>query len=179
MSLGVQGYTLSVSVPPAGGQGRDRLESSRRSAPAGGWAHEPRGPSELFSEDRSAEVVVASFASTPDPRLREIMTALVRHLHDFVKDVELTEDEWERAIEFLTRTGQTCTDVRQEFILLSDVLGRVDAGRDDQPPRPGGATESTVLGPFHMAESPPRDLGADIALDGSGEPCLVSGRVPP
>ena len=88
----------------------------------------------LFTEERSAEVVAASFAGTPDPRLRQVLTSLVHHLHAFVKDVELTEEEWGAAIDFLTRTGQMCDDVRQEFILLSDVLGRLDAGRDDQPP---------------------------------------------
>jgi hypothetical protein len=77
----------------------------------------------LFSEEASAEAVAASFAETDDPRLREVMTSLVHHLHAFVKDVELTEEEWAAAIGFLTRTGQMCDDVRQEFILLSDVLG--------------------------------------------------------
>jgi len=132
---------------------------------------------ELFSEERSAEVVAESFAGTPDPRLRQVMTSLVRHLHDFVKDVELTEDEWGAAVEFLTRTGQTCTPVRQEFILLSDVLG-VSMLVETINHRTGGtATESTVLGPFHMVASPPRELGEDIALDGKGTPCLVSGQV--
>src|SRR3954453_8201547 len=78
---------------------------------------------ELFSEERSAEVVAASFAGTPDPRLRQVMTSLVRHLHAFVKDVGLTGGEWAAAIDFLTRTGQMSDEVRQEFILLSDVLG--------------------------------------------------------
>jgi catechol 1,2-dioxygenase len=132
---------------------------------------------ELFSEERSAEVVAESFAGTPDPRLRQVMTSLVRHLHDFVKDVELTEEEWGAAIDFLTRTGQTCTPVRQEFILLSDVLG-VSMLVETINHRTGGtATESTVLGPFHMVASPPRELGDDIALDGKGTPCLVSGQV--
>jgi catechol 1,2-dioxygenase len=132
---------------------------------------------ELFSEQRSAEVVAASFAHTPDPRLRELLTALVRHLHAFVKEVELTEEEWGAAVEFLTRTGQRCDDVRQEFVLLSDVLG-ISMLVETINHRTGGtATESTVLGPFHMVDSPPRELGADIALDGRGERCLVTGRV--
>jgi protocatechuate 3,4-dioxygenase beta subunit len=132
---------------------------------------------ELFSEERSAEVVAASFAGTPDPRLKRVMTSLVHHLHAFVKDVELTEEEWGVAIDFLTRTGQMSNDVRQEFILLSDVLG-VSMLVETINHRTGGAsTESTVLGPFHMVESPPRDLGDDIALDGKGTPCLVSGQV--
>ncbi|MGY1812253.1 intradiol ring-cleavage dioxygenase [Blastococcus sp. SYSU D00820] len=135
------------------------------------------GARELFSEERSAEVVAASFADTPDPRLREVLTSLVRHLHAFVKDVELTEEEWAFAIDFLTRTGHMSDDVRQEFILLSDVLG-VSMLVETVNHRTGGtSTESTVLGPFHMVESPPRQLGDDIALDGKGTPCLVSGQV--
>jgi protocatechuate 3,4-dioxygenase beta subunit len=94
-----------------------------------------------------------------------------------VKDVGLTEEEWSAAIAFLTRTGQLSDDVRQEFILLSDVLG-VSMLVETINHRTGGtSTESTVLGPFHMVESPPRELGADVALDGKGEPCLVTGRV--
>ena len=132
---------------------------------------------QLFSEERSAEVVAASFANTPDPRLRRVLTSLVGHLHAFVKDVELTEQEWGVAIDFLTRTGQMCSEVRQEFILLSDVLG-VSMLVETINHRTGGtSTESTVLGPFHMVESPPRKLGEDINLDRKGTPCLVSGRV--
>jgi len=132
---------------------------------------------ELFNEERSAEVVAASFAEAADPRLEQVMTSLVQHLHAFVKDVELTEHEWGVAIDFLTRTGQMCSDVRQEFILLSDVLG-VSMLVETINHRTGGtSTESTVLGPFHMVDSPPRQLGDDINLDGKGTPCLVSGQV--
>ncbi len=135
------------------------------------------GGRELFSEQRSADVVAASFDGTADPRLRQLLTSLVRHLHAFVKDVELTTEEWDAAIAFLTATGQTCDDVRQEFVLLSDVLG-ISMLVETINHRTGGtSTESTVLGPFHMVESPPRELGADIALDGKGEPCLVTGQV--
>ena len=136
-----------------------------------------RAGGELFTEERSAEVVAASFDNTPDPRLRQVLTSLVHHLHAFIKDVELTEEEWDVAIDFLTRTGQTCSDVRQEFILLSDVLG-ISMLVETINHRTGGqSTESTVLGPFHMVESPKRELGDDIALDGKGAPCLVSGHV--
>jgi protocatechuate 3,4-dioxygenase beta subunit len=132
---------------------------------------------ELFSEERSAEVVAASFVDAPDPRLNQLMTALTRHLHAFVKEVELTEQEWGAAIDFLTRTGQKCDDVRQEFVLLSDVLG-ISMLVETINHRTGGtSTESTVLGPFHMVESPPREPGENIALDGKGEPCLVTGQV--
>jgi protocatechuate 3,4-dioxygenase beta subunit len=132
---------------------------------------------ELFTEKRSAEVVTASFDDTPDPRLKRVLTSLVRHLHAFVKDVELTEEEWGGAIDFLTRTGHMSDDLRQEFILLSDVLG-VSMLVETINHRTGGtSTESTVLGPFHMVESPPRELGSHIDLDGDGEPCLVTGQV--
>jgi protocatechuate 3,4-dioxygenase beta subunit len=132
---------------------------------------------ELFSEERSAEVVAAAFAGTPDPRLRELVTALVRHLHAFVKEVEPTEAEWAYAIDFLTRTGHLSDGARQEFILLSDVLGISMLVDTINHRSRGTSTESTVLGPFHMVESPPRELGDTIALDGKGTPCLVSGRV--
>ncbi|MHC3467648.1 dioxygenase family protein [Streptomyces sp. 7R007] len=120
---------------------------------------------------------VASLHATADPRLRELLTALIRHLHAFTRETRLTRQEWERAIGFLTATGRTCTDTRQEFILLSDVLGLsmlVETLNGEHGP---GATESTVLGPFHMTESPVRALGASIDLVGGGEPCVVSGRV--
>ncbi|MFF7308251.1 dioxygenase [Streptomyces sp. NPDC008137] len=123
------------------------------------------------------EQALSSLRATADPRLRELLTGLVRHLHDFARETRLTQEEWERAISFLTATGQACTDTRQEFILLSDVLGLsmlVETVNADRAP---GATESTVLGPFHMTESPVRELGADIDLVGGGETCVVSGRV--
>jgi hypothetical protein len=101
-----------------------------------------------FSEHSITEAVVERFQTTPDPRLKAIMTSLVRHLHDFVREVEPTFDEWSYAIDFLTRTGQMCSDTRQEFILLSDTLGvsmLVDAINHRLPE---GATQTTVLGPF-------------------------------
>jgi catechol 1,2-dioxygenase len=132
---------------------------------------------ELFSEERSAEVVAASFDHSPDLRLKRVLTSLVQHLHAFVKDVELTEDEWGVAIDFLTRTGRMCSDVRQEFILLSDVLGVSMLVETINHRTGGAATESTVLGPFHLVDSPRRQLGDTIDLDGKGTPCLVSGQV--
>lgn len=129
-----------------------------------------------MTTDGVTDEVAASFAGTADPRLREVLTSLVRHVHAFVRDVDLTLPEWEYAIDFLTRTGQTCTAERQEFILLSDVLGvsmLVETINDAH----GGGTESTVLGPFHLTESPRRALGDSIDLLGTGRPCVVSGRV--
>ncbi len=129
-----------------------------------------------FSEETSADAVAASFDAAPD-RLRTVLVGLVRHLHAYVREVGLTQREWEAAVEFLTATGQKCDDTRQEFILLSDVLGvsmLVDAINHR---RPADATASTVLGPFHVVDSPRRELGADIADGVDGEPCLVTGRV--
>ncbi|MFF7047351.1 intradiol ring-cleavage dioxygenase [Streptomyces griseorubiginosus] len=123
------------------------------------------------------EEAVTSLRATADPRLRELLTGLIRHLHDFARETRLTQEEWEKAITFLTATGQKCTDTRQEFILLSDVLGLSMLVETINGDRAQGATESTVLGPFHMTESPVRALGDDIDLVGGTEPCVVSGRV--
>jgi catechol 1,2-dioxygenase len=120
---------------------------------------------------------LASFEDCPDPRLREIMQALVRHLHAFIAEVHLTEDEWARAIQILTATGHITDDKRQEFILWSDSLGvsmLVDALAHAKP---NGATESTVLGPFWTPNAPKRGYGESIAEDDAGSPALVRGRV--
>ena len=130
-----------------------------------------------FTEETAADAVVDSFAKTPDPRLRELLSGLVRHLHAFVRETEPTVAEWERAIEFLTATGQKCDDERQEFILLSDILGVSMLVETINNRKTGGATESTVLGPFHMIESPRRELGESIDFVGTGPPCVVAGRV--
>lgn len=131
----------------------------------------------FFEEARSAEVVNARMGPDVDPRLRTVMEALVRHLHAAVKEIEPTHEEWLAAIQFLTGVGQKCTDWRQEFILLSDVLGvsmLVDAINHR---RPSGATENTILGPFHVSDAPRYPDGTDICLDGKGEPMVVRGRV--
>jgi protocatechuate 3,4-dioxygenase beta subunit len=128
-----------------------------------------------FTQETLADAVVASFADTPDARLKEVLSSFTRHLHAFVREVQPSTAEWERAVEFLTAVGQACTETRQEVILLSDVLGvstlvETLGGSDEQ------ATASTVLGPFHMVDSPPRELGASIAT--VGEPsCLIEGQV--
>lgn len=161
----------SASGPPARpGDGAVSPPSAARPAP-------PAGGAQLFSEGRSADVVAASFADAPDPRLKRVLTSLVRHLHAFIKDVQLSEEEWAGAIAFLTATGHKCDDVRQEFILLSDILGVSMLVETINHRTAGMSTESTVLGPFHLVESPPRELGDSIALDNKGEPCLVTGRV--
>jgi len=130
-----------------------------------------------FTEETAADAVVESFAPATDPRLREILTSLVRHLHAFAREVELTIGEWEKAIDFLTRTGHKCDDDRQEFILASDVLGMSMLVETISNRKFGVATESTVLGPFHVVESPPLPLGASIDHVGTGTPCVVTGRV--
>jgi protocatechuate 3,4-dioxygenase beta subunit len=132
----------------------------------------PKTPEELTAD------VLASFDGCEDPRLREIMQALVRHLHGFVLEVGLTPPEWEGAIQTLTRTGHITDERRQEFILWSDSLGvsmLVDALENTVP---AGATESTVQGPFYVPGSPLREYGADIAQEpDAGVPALVHGRV--
>lgn len=130
-----------------------------------------------FTEETAADAVAASFADTPDPRLREVMTSLVAHLHAFVREVRPTTAEWERAIGFLTATGHKCDDTRQEFILLSDVLGVSMLVETINGDPSADVTASTVLGPFHMVESPVRELGETIDLVGAGTPCVVTGRV--
>ncbi|HWG05775.1 MAG TPA: intradiol ring-cleavage dioxygenase [Beijerinckiaceae bacterium] len=133
--------------------------------------------SAYFTESNSAEVVIGRMGPAVDPRLREIVSAVIRHLHALVKEVEPTQQEWMEAIRFLTETGHMCNEWRQEFILLSDTLGvsmLVDAINNRKP---SGATESTVLGPFHVAGAPRHENGADIRLDGKGERLVVSGRV--
>ena len=125
-----------------------------------------------LTEDVIARMTGAS------PRLRELMTLLIRHLHAFVRESALTQDEWRTGIDFLTRTGQMCTGSRQEFILLSDILGvsmLVDAvaNQSDQ-----GVSESTVLGPFYAGVQRELDKGDSILLrEEDGEPLVMKGRI--
>jgi catechol 1,2-dioxygenase len=130
-----------------------------------------------FTEANSAEVVISRNARAQDPRLKEVMASAVRHLHAFVKEVEPTHAEWNLALDFLTKTGQICNDWRQEWILFSDILGvsmLVDAINNRKP---SGATETTVLGPFHVSNAPRYPNGGNICLDGKGQPMLVTGTV--
>jgi len=140
----------------------------------------PAVPAELaedITEDTVTDAVVESFAGAPDARLRELLGAFVRHLHAAVRETEPTMEEWEAAIGFLTRTGQMCNDVRQEFVLFSDVLGISALVENINHRKVAGATEATVLGPFHMTESPVRANGDCIDLVGGRTPCVVTGRV--
>jgi hydroxyquinol 1,2-dioxygenase len=130
-----------------------------------------------LSDEALTDAVIESFEGAASERFREIAESLVRHLHGFVTDVGLTEDEWFAGIDFLTRTGQITDEKRQEFILLSDVLGvsMLVIGLNNR--KPAGATEATVFGPFFVADSPRYDNGDDIANGASGVPCFVRGRV--
>ncbi|HYQ67596.1 intradiol ring-cleavage dioxygenase [Actinophytocola sp.] len=131
-------------------------------------------------ERREADLldrVVHSFDDCPDPRLRQLMTALVRHLHGFVREVRLTEEEWTKAIEFLTAAGHITDDRRQEFILLSDVLGLSMQTIAVNNEAHGNATEATVFGPFFVANSPEIPIGGDSSGGAPGEPCWVEGTV--
>jgi hydroxyquinol 1,2-dioxygenase len=127
--------------------------------------------------DEITAAVVERFEACGEPRLREVMQSLVRHLHAFAKEVDLSEAEWQVMIEQLTATGKITDERRQEFILWSDTLGLsmlVDALANQLPE---GATESTVLGPFYVPGSPLRDYGADIAEEEAGIPAWVHGRI--
>lgn len=127
--------------------------------------------------DALVQQVVERFGATPDPRLREILASLVRHLHGFIRETRLTEAEWMQGIQFLTAVGQTCDDRRQEFILLSDVLGASMQVVTVQSERPADCTESTVFGPFHVEGAPRIANGGDVANGARGEPCTVFGTV--
>jgi len=132
---------------------------------------------ELDETSVTAEVL-RRYADGTDPRLKFVMTALVRHLHDFAREVSLTEAEWFAAVEFLTRTGQMCSNVRQEFILLSDTLGLSTLVDSINNPWVEGTTRSTVLGPFFVQDAPVMENGADIdGGTGKGEPLYVEALV--
>jgi hydroxyquinol 1,2-dioxygenase len=134
----------------------------------------------LEQEAREAELtgrVVASFAGTPDPRLKVLVEALTIHLHAFACEVRLTAREWQQAIDFLTAVGNITDERRQEFILLSDVLGISMQTIAINNEAYGDATEATVVGPFFLQDSPSIEIGGDIANGAPGEPCWVEGVV--
>ncbi|BAH52544.1 dioxygenase [Rhodococcus opacus] len=138
---------------------------------------DPINPQQRALEDELVATVVASFDGTPDPRLKQVMQSLTRHLHAFIRDVRLTEGEWNTAIEFLTAAGHITDDRRQEFVLLSDVLGASmqTIAVNNQAHR--GATDATVFGPFFVDDAPEIPLGGDIAGGASGQPCWIEGTV--
>jgi hydroxyquinol 1,2-dioxygenase len=129
------------------------------------------------TEEQLTRNVLDSMAHTSNPRLKEVLTSLIHHLHAFIREVELTEEEWMSGIQFLTRTGQMCDEKRQEFILLSDTMGvtmLVDAINHRLA---GEETESTIFGPFYREGAEELPLGANISQDGRGEPAVIMGRV--
>jgi len=134
-------------------------------------------PEQSRREQELVDRVRASFENAEDPRLRELMQALVKHLHAFVREVRLTEGEWDAAIRFLTEAGRITTDTRQEFVLLSDVLGAsmqvIAVGNEAE----GNATEATVFGPFFVEDAPRIECGEDMSFGAQGEPCWVEGTV--
>lgn len=130
-----------------------------------------------FQEATSIEAVNERLANCQDERLKQVLAAATRHLHAFVREVRPSMDEWQAAIGFLTRTGQICSDTRQEWILFSDIMGVSSLVDVVNNPTDARVTESTVLGPFHVAGSPALPHGANISRDGRGRPCVVTGRV--
>ncbi len=128
-------------------------------------------------EDRLVTSVISSFDDCQDPRLQEVMVSLVRHLHSFIRDVRLTDDEWATAIDFLTQAGHITDDVRQEFILCSDVLGASMQTINVNNVSYEGATEATVFGPFFLEGSEEIQLGADMSFGAPGQRCWVEGTV--
>jgi hydroxyquinol 1,2-dioxygenase len=130
-----------------------------------------------FDENTITTAVLERLEGANSPRVRQISEALVRHLHDFIREIEPSFEEWQAGVKALTSIGQKCSDTRQEFILLSDTLGvsmLVDAINHRLPK---GATETTVLGPFFVENAPALPLGADISPGMPGEPLLVEGSV--
>jgi len=130
-----------------------------------------------FNEQSITQAVIDRLSQSDDPRFKQVMTSLVTHLHDFVRDVQLTESEWIGAIQFLTDVGQTCTEKRQEFILLSDTLGVSVLVITLNHPADHGSAESTVLGPFYWEGAPELPRGSNLARGVKGEPAFYSGRV--
>jgi hydroxyquinol 1,2-dioxygenase len=129
------------------------------------------------TEETLTDIALARWCDIPDPRLKEVMTSLVKHLHAFVRDIEPTQAEWVTAIDFLTRTGKLSDEKRQEFILFSDVLGvsmLVDAINHRQK---SGATPSTVEGPFHIPDAPVMNNGGNMAANAPGIACFCVGKV--
>jgi len=130
-----------------------------------------------FDEKSITEAVIGRLSESDDPRFKRIMTSLITHLHDFVREVNLSESEWLTAIQFLTDVGQTCTDKRQEFILLSDTLGVSVLVITLNHPADMGSAESTVLGPFYWEGAPDLARGSNLAEGVKGDPAFYSGRV--
>ncbi len=126
-----------------------------------------------LDQNTITHAVLERLGNTPDPRLKLIMESLVRHLHAFAHEVQLTEEEWFKGVQFLTDVGHTCTGTRQEFILLSDVLGLSMLTVALNNDKPSGCTESTVFGPFFVEDAPQMVDGSDVANGAKGTSCEV------
>jgi len=129
------------------------------------------------TEHNLTDVVLDRWKNIPDPRLRQVMGSLIKHLHGFVRDIEPSEKEWATAIDFLTRIGKMCDDKRQEFILFSDVMGVSMLVDSINHRLASGATPTTVEGPFHVANAPEVADGGNMAKGAPGIPCFVVGKV--
>jgi hydroxyquinol 1,2-dioxygenase len=140
-------------------------------------AQAPVSAQQQAVEEELIERVVASFDGAADPRLKQLMQALTRHLHAFIREVRLTEAEWNTAIEFLTAAGHITDDKRQEFILLSDVFGASMQTIAVNNEAYQNATDATVFGPFFLDDAPQVPIGGDIAGGAAGQPCWVEGTV--
>ncbi len=130
-----------------------------------------------LTDEKITEAVLKSTANTKNPRLKELFTCLIKHLHEFVREVELSSEEWAAAMDFLYRAGKISTPKRKEFILLSDTLGVSSLVDLINGRGPAGATETSVLGPFYVEGSKMLEVGGDLKGDNEGEAVIVSGRV--
>jgi len=183
--IGAAAGLIAPAVPadnpvPAGAEALRTLLRAAWAGAAAGAVGPPRAGTDAAQAAREEAVtagVLASFAGAASPRYREVMQSLVRYLHAFAREIRLTDAEWQLAIDFLTRAGHLTDDRRQEFILLSDVLGLSMLTVGINAPASAGATESTVTGPFFTGGAPEIPLGGDVAGGAKGRPCHVSGTV--
>lgn len=130
-----------------------------------------------MTDETITETTILVNSGNPDRRFKFILERLVQHLHDFARETRLTTEEWEIGIEFLTAVGKMCNEIRQEFILLSDVLGLSVLVDSLSHPKPEGATVGTLLGPFHTHDAEEHEFGESVCSDGKGEPLLIQGRL--
>src|SRR6266436_7118295 len=167
-----QGQVSRQCLWPAGAKSaRRRFDHAGSICLAVYYGDDQGGMMRNLNEHNITAETIRRIENTPDSRLQEIMTSLIEHLHDFAREVKLTEAEWIYGIRFLTRTGHLCTDIRQEFILLSDTLGLSQLVVAQNHSRPVGVTEQTVFGPFWVEGAPRMPHGADIANGAVGDPC--------
>src|ERR1700736_4339426 len=139
--------------------------------------HNVKGTMATLIPSKLTDEVVSRYKDCPDPRLKEVMISLVKHLHSFAREVKLTEAEWIKGVEYATRVGQFCDETRQEFILLSDVLGlemtvvELNHGSD------AGETEATLQCPLYVSGAPELPKGAMVSANPAGEPLDVTGQI--